>query len=573
MNTHRRRDAFLRFIGKSALLVGCMMGIVAMAAWQDGLTPGQYPGGNTVENYKVSHVLNDAQHKNYAIDSKTTFSIGSQAPIYAPNVGQGGGGGGGAAAAFSPFLALVSGNFVLSLGNQGSYTFPEATYSEGFKKIAGNIMAETRSDSYAGANGPVSVWVPGFIKADLSANVNYTGNTPTSRDVLYIEGGTENDLPANAPENDMVNIFLGSNNEVAYATNRFGIEKATGFASLRMGEVAVDKAFIGGVMASLTAQPAALGNFIGNYIYEPDSAYTSNPLLIQGGISSGAAMTATSTFSNVGYGDYCYLQNPINGVICPDGFYLSKYDGDNEAICRSFNPSANPQAVTVPDDFRRNINLMVDVSDHITLNRSSCKSTPPTYVCSDNLDNDGDGDIDGGDPGCHTDGDKNNNASWDKKDMSEKNMPPPPAQGPTPIVTTLLLGPYLTRTCNQNGIQGLAVAHNAAEGSFLTFLDTAPTAVTSGYPYTPPVPYGNPGLVNVPYINNMKSQPQVPVKGDLVLATGHYGPPGAGIGNAPYVRKGPVLPGWYFISSNQGAVHTKIKINANQQIVDTKICP
>ncbi|MDQ4149420.1 MAG: hypothetical protein M3164_05440 [Actinomycetota bacterium] len=42
--------------------------------------------------------------------------------------------------------------------------------------------------------------------------------------------------------------------------------------------------------------------------------------------------------------------------------------------------------------------------------------------CSDGIDNDGDGKIDAADPGCHTDGDPNNPASYDPNDDDERDL-------------------------------------------------------------------------------------------------------------------------------------------------------
>jgi hypothetical protein len=47
----------------------------------------------------------------------------------------------------------------------------------------------------------------------------------------------------------------------------------------------------------------------------------------------------------------------------------------------------------------------------------------PKAACDDNLDNDRDGKIDSADPGCHTDGNPNNSASWDRNDNDETDVP------------------------------------------------------------------------------------------------------------------------------------------------------
>ncbi len=50
---------------------------------------------------------------------------------------------------------------------------------------------------------------------------------------------------------------------------------------------------------------------------------------------------------------------------------------------------------------------------------ASCSENFPVYECSDSADNDSDGMIDSQDPGCHTDNDPNNGASYDPTDNSE----------------------------------------------------------------------------------------------------------------------------------------------------------
>jgi hypothetical protein len=291
----------------------------------------------------------DEQQKNYSILPGVILSVGSPQSIYSGGA-IGGGGGGGGAAAFSPFLALVSGNFFQVTNNPAGYTFPEATYVEGMKKLTGNIVARSRPDTTG--NG-VPVFVPGFVKADVSTlpgNACAGVNNPCN--VLFLEGGNQTGLPANDPSNDMVNILLASNvpeepTGALVTTNRFGLEKTGGtFASLRMGQVYVDKAFVGGLVNTPLTTPVLAGtadNYIGNFVSGPDATNIAKPYDLQGGLSSGAGTTATTKFSNLGYGDYCYLQNPTIGGICPDGFFLSKYDGQKEAICRSFNPSPSPR--------------------------------------------------------------------------------------------------------------------------------------------------------------------------------------------------------------------------------------
>jgi hypothetical protein len=52
---------------------------------------------------------------------------------------------------------------------------------------------------------------------------------------------------------------------------------------------------------------------------------------------------------------------------------------------------------------------------------ASCSENFPVFECSDGIDNDTDTLIDTADPGCHTDGDANNAASYDPNDNTENN--------------------------------------------------------------------------------------------------------------------------------------------------------
>lgn len=62
------------------------------------------------------------------------------------------------------------------------------------------------------------------------------------------------------------------------------------------------------------------------------------------------------------------------------------------------------------------------VLGHAEVSGNPC-ALPSTHVpqCSDKVDNDGDGLIDAADPGCHTDGDANNPASYNPQDDDEQN--------------------------------------------------------------------------------------------------------------------------------------------------------
>ena len=60
--------------------------------------------------------------------------------------------------------------------------------------------------------------------------------------------------------------------------------------------------------------------------------------------------------------------------------------------------------------------------------------------CSDGIDNDGDGLIDAADPGCHTDGDANNPASYDPNDDSEANILPRTGGNNALLGATILAG-------------------------------------------------------------------------------------------------------------------------------------
>jgi hypothetical protein len=62
-----------------------------------------------------------------------------------------------------------------------------------------------------------------------------------------------------------------------------------------------------------------------------------------------------------------------------------------------------------------------------------CPAAAP--ACSNTVDDDLDGNIDSADPGCHTDGNAGNAASYDPLDNDEwvpPALPPPPPAPPTP---------------------------------------------------------------------------------------------------------------------------------------------
>lgn len=70
----------------------------------------------------------------------------------------------------------------------------------------------------------------------------------------------------------------------------------------------------------------------------------------------------------------------------------------------------------------------------------SVSTAPPETsraACSDGVDNDGDGRVDAADPGCHTDGNAGNPASFNPNDTSEVDAPgPAPAPAATPTAGT-----------------------------------------------------------------------------------------------------------------------------------------
>lgn len=583
--------AFLKSVGTILFFTLCTGTFIALAAWQEpGVGEPNLPGVSTIEDYQPLHVLMDPQHKNYAVLPDVMLSVGSPDPTYSAGANQGGGGPV-LSAVFSPFLALVSGGFtqgvIVPFYPNAGYTFHEATYVEGMKKLTGNISAKTRPDT-AGGN---VVLVPGFVKADrsgLAGNLCETPpNIPSPCNVLFLEGGTQTGLPANDPANDMVNILLRDNKQdltpigspdyvtaSGITTNRFGLEKAGDFASLRMGQVYVDKAFVGGLVdtpLTTAIQAGTASNYVGNFVSGPDATNIAKPYDLQGGLSSGAGTTATTKFSNLGYGDYCYLQNPTIGGICPDGFFLSKYDGQKEAICRSFNPSPSPTAIDVKPDFKQNPNYAPYINNHANNVTAECKSTPPTFVCSDGLDNDGDGSTDyangGGDPGCDS-----------NEDMNEFNVPPPPAIGNNKYVTAHLKGPYLGKGCNFNApLPGGLIDQDKSD--WITFIDTPPFGVTpNSYPPTQAqLNWANdPGYLfnEIPYIEYVSSNDKIPQKGDTIVANGHYGY-NTIFGNN-YVRKGAVVPGWYFIKNQLNPPYHyplyKVKIDWGNTIVDVKSC-
>jgi hypothetical protein len=559
---------YVRFFGRIGALVLLMMGTIAGAVWLEptnAILPNMPGWTPVVPDYQLNHALLDSQHKNYMVQPAFVFSVGAPAPIYNPGVINNNNGGGiGGASAFSPFLALVSGNFTQIVNDPAYYSFPEATYVEGMKIMTGNINATTRPDN-AGGNPTL---VPGFIRGSITGvgGSACTGGLNNPCNVLFLEGGDNPVLPAGDVTNDMVNIFLGTNSNYgggAITTNRFGIERASQFASLRMGQVYADKAFVGGEVTAVNTvmNPNMPGNFVGNFLSLPDASNLAKPEVLQGEISYGVGTTATTKFSNIGYGDYCYLQNPQVGAICPDGFFLSKYDGRKEAICRSFNPSPNPQAVTVKNDFRRNINLAQDVDNHIAYGPSECKSTPPSWVCSDGLDNDGDGQIDYlADPGCE-----------DAYDMSEYNIPTPPTPVQHPYVTTALLGPYLGKSCNI-GVNTIGYWRPDNERDYFTYIDMPPYGTNPQASLTPLVGEYS----NVEYAqywrggNTVVGSPnKIPEKYDLIVAKGHYGKDILGVVN--WQKIAPLFPGWYFIHGQINPMY-KVKVGAGNIILDVKVC-
>jgi hypothetical protein len=175
--------------------------------------------------------------------------------------------------------ATMSAQLVMDVKNKGKAsdfiktgpgTFSLNPQKESKIPTAKNIVARSRPDTTG--NG-VPVFVPGFVKADVSTlpgNACAGVNNPCN--VLFLEGGNQTGLPANDPSNDMVNILLASNvpeepTGALVTTNRFGLEKTGGtFASLRMGQVYVDKAFVGGLVNTPLTTPVLAGtadNYIG----------------------------------------------------------------------------------------------------------------------------------------------------------------------------------------------------------------------------------------------------------------------------------------------------------------------
>lgn len=70
--------------------------------------------------------------------------------------------------------------------------------------------------------------------------------------------------------------------------------------------------------------------------------------------------------------------------------------------------------------------LMTDIviAESIADYEGSPCQAPPKPQCSDEADNDGDTKVDAQDPGCHTDGNPNNPASYDPDDNDETDGPP-----------------------------------------------------------------------------------------------------------------------------------------------------
>jgi LPXTG-site transpeptidase (sortase) family protein len=80
----------------------------------------------------------------------------------------------------------------------------------------------------------------------------------------------------------------------------------------------------------------------------------------------------------------------------------------------------------------------------------TCGNPTTTGVCSNNIDDDADGFTDALDPGCHTDGDASNPASYDRYKSSEVNIKPVVVTPPTPVKGEVLgaaIGPVTQVPC------------------------------------------------------------------------------------------------------------------------------
>ncbi len=534
--------------------------VATASAWSEPVVPSNI----NLDTFKPIHSFADIQAKNGEPLPNTSLAIYGQEPLVVPLLGTGGGGGGGggmgSASIFpllSPFLGLVSaGTFTLTQTSTNSYTFPEALYIEGLKKGNGDVQVENNEFNTIAS---LAYKAPGYLKADLTDTSLFpSGDTSMNRDVLYLAGGTLSPTSLIPEDNKMVNIKLVNNTSTAQPTNRFGLENQAGtdFTSLRMGSISVDGLYLGGDLGnfinvaapfdeslSLGIMPAprnedGFGGTLAMDLskYVNPASYTAVYDNLVGPLDpndpGNPILQSYFTNTNIGYGDYCYLQDIVQAQ-CPDGFFLSKYDKEREAICRKFSPSANPVAI--------NFN-------------TSCKSTPIVYECSDGIDNTDPEDslIDyPNDPGCES-----------ALDGSEINLPPPPASIPNKYVTMRLDGPYPISVCN---LRASGIFPNE---KYVTLYNNNPhyNPGTLPFPTTSISSY----FQNVSYIGyRMNSGASggsttgyVPLIADQVLSNGIYGNGLAG--SAPLQKLGQVSNGWYFISEVNPAGDYMLKITGGK---------
>ena len=157
------------------------------------------------------------------------------------------------------------------------------------------------------------------------------------------------------------------------------------------------------------------------------------------GIELGAQDVISCTFYNTPNAGtltvYKSIVNDNDGQITDPSVFTINVSGGNPS---SFPGSESGTAVSVPANSQFSVSetpaqgysasYVGDCSGTMTAGGSlSCTvvnddvAPEPLPVCSDGLDNDGDGFADSADPGCHSDFDKNNPSSYDPNDPSEAN--------------------------------------------------------------------------------------------------------------------------------------------------------
>lgn len=97
---------------------------------------------------------------------------------------------------------------------------------------------------------------------------------------------------------------------------------------------------------------------------------------------------------------------------------------------------------------------------------------PPTFQCSDGIDNDGDGKIDANDPGCHSDNDPGNTSTYNPNDNDETDIVLPVN---TPPVITLVGANPATTTVGTTFVDPGATATDLEDGNLTSSIISTST--------------------------------------------------------------------------------------------------